>query len=388
MNKATTINLSGQVFTTDDDAFDLLRAYLDRLRTQLKAEDDRDEIMQDFEQAVAEHLLEVLKSKDDVVTAGMVKKVTKAIGEYEPSEETEVPPKPSAGSFLKHPLYLDKKNAMIGGVAAGIARAIEIDSFWIRAAFVVLAFATQGLAVLAYIVLMLIMKEPQNLSQQLEAEGTKTTAAALVAHSKKRFQDAQASLSHADVPGQLKPVGRAIKSIVRTLLVIVSSLIIALETVVFAVLVAQLLMHHDTALLSQYVSRPLAYVVLMSAYFVLVLPVLMLLLVAASKRIGRKALTTKTTLIFFVPWLVALSVFIAGSVQAVPRVVDWSRANPHNPYFQLQVKNGQFSKVCINPGGHCNDHPHDIKIIPDGNGYFVRPDIHDMPAPPPQPSSY
>lgn len=48
--------------------------------------------------------------------------------------------------------YLDKQNAKIKGVCAGIADYTGVDLTLVRVALVVLAFATQGVAVLAYFV--------------------------------------------------------------------------------------------------------------------------------------------------------------------------------------------------------------------------------------------
>jgi phage shock protein PspC (stress-responsive transcriptional regulator) len=50
------------------------------------------------------------------------------------------------------------QHRVIGGVCAGIAENLHIDSLWIRLAFVVLAFA-QGVGVLLYVILWVVMPE-------------------------------------------------------------------------------------------------------------------------------------------------------------------------------------------------------------------------------------
>lgn len=47
---------------------------------------------------------------------------------------------------------------MIGGVCSGLAEALHLDPIWVRLAFVILAFA-QGLGVVLYVVLLVIMPE-------------------------------------------------------------------------------------------------------------------------------------------------------------------------------------------------------------------------------------
>ena len=163
MHKTSTINLSGQLFNIDEDAYRLLKTYLDRLREQLKNDDDRDEIMQDFEQAIAEHFMDALPSKDKAVTVALVNRVTKTIGDYEPTEAAESEEKADDDGWRKHfrrTLYLNKDDAIIAGVCGGIARALDVDSFWIRVLFVILVFATSGFMIVIYIILSFIMLDP------------------------------------------------------------------------------------------------------------------------------------------------------------------------------------------------------------------------------------
>ena len=106
MHKTSTINLSCQLFNIDEDAYRLLKTYLDRLREQLKNDDDRDEIMQDFEQAIAEHFMDALPSKDKAVTVALVNRVTKT----------------SATMSRPRPLSLRKKPTTMAGVSTSGGR--------------------------------------------------------------------------------------------------------------------------------------------------------------------------------------------------------------------------------------------------------------------------
>lgn len=51
------------------------------------------------------------------------------------------------------------KDRILGGVCSGLAAGLRIDPLWVRLGFVVLAFL-QGVGVLIYIVLWLVMPEP------------------------------------------------------------------------------------------------------------------------------------------------------------------------------------------------------------------------------------
>jgi phage shock protein PspC (stress-responsive transcriptional regulator) len=56
-------------------------------------------------------------------------------------------------------LYRSRVDRMIGGVAAGVARALSVDTTIVRVAWVILAFVTEGAAVLVYFVLLFVMPE-------------------------------------------------------------------------------------------------------------------------------------------------------------------------------------------------------------------------------------
>jgi phage shock protein PspC (stress-responsive transcriptional regulator) len=56
-------------------------------------------------------------------------------------------------------LFRSRSDRMIGGLAGGIGRATGVDSTLIRVGWVILAFVTQGAAVLLYFVLLFVIPE-------------------------------------------------------------------------------------------------------------------------------------------------------------------------------------------------------------------------------------
>lgn len=56
-------------------------------------------------------------------------------------------------------LYRDKANAKLMGVCSGIAEYTGINRLWVRLGAVFLAFATQGGAILAYIIAGIVLKK-------------------------------------------------------------------------------------------------------------------------------------------------------------------------------------------------------------------------------------
>ena len=62
MKKNITINLCGRLFNIDEDAYELLRHYIDTLRSYFAKQEGGEEIADDIESRIAE-LLEELKNQ-------------------------------------------------------------------------------------------------------------------------------------------------------------------------------------------------------------------------------------------------------------------------------------------------------------------------------------
>ena len=61
---------------------------------------------------------------------------------------------------MKSRLERSNTNRVIGGVCGGIAEYLAVDATLVRVVFVIFAFLTAGLGVLAYIVLLVLMPQP------------------------------------------------------------------------------------------------------------------------------------------------------------------------------------------------------------------------------------
>ena len=59
-------------------------------------------------------------------------------------------------------LHLDKQNAKLLGVCAGLAEFTGLDTFWIRVAAIVVTLLGSGLPLLAYIVIALLAPASPN----------------------------------------------------------------------------------------------------------------------------------------------------------------------------------------------------------------------------------
>jgi phage shock protein PspC (stress-responsive transcriptional regulator) len=138
MHKVVTINLNGQAYQFDEDAYEAIRAYLARAEEQLRDNPDRAEILSDLEQAIAES--SPRGAKDSAAAAG-----------ERPRSDT-----------APRRLYRMQEGAMIGGLCNGIAAFFGIDVALMRVAFAVvaaieLAASHVGIMLIAYVVMMLVV---------------------------------------------------------------------------------------------------------------------------------------------------------------------------------------------------------------------------------------
>jgi len=176
MKKTVQVNLSGQVFTIDDDAYDLLSVYLQKISRLYERSAGKDEILSDIESRIAELLLERVSDDRSVVTIKDVQEVTEIMGNPEQFEEDTMEEETAGSGYSSREyqgqkrLFRDPDSPMIGGVCSGIGYYFGIDPLWIRLAFAI-ALIFFGTGVLFYILLWIIIPEAKTTADKLAMRG-------------------------------------------------------------------------------------------------------------------------------------------------------------------------------------------------------------------------
>jgi phage shock protein PspC (stress-responsive transcriptional regulator) len=171
MKKTITINLSGVVFSIDEDAFDLLRKYLKSIENHFSDKGEREDIMADIEARIAELFSPSRASGIHPVTIKDVEKVIEIMGHPDDiadsngsSDDTYTRSKPGRR------IYRDIDRRILGGVCSGMAAYWSIDVIWIRIIFVILAFGFFS-GFLIYLLLWLVIPPARTTAQKLEMRG-------------------------------------------------------------------------------------------------------------------------------------------------------------------------------------------------------------------------
>jgi phage shock protein PspC (stress-responsive transcriptional regulator) len=190
MNKVTTINLSGNAYQLEEAGYEQLKKYLETARKNLKDDPDKDEILADFERAIAEKCDGALHAKKTVISEKEVQKIIEDMGPVESAEETtqdEATEEVATQSPKR--LYALRDGAIIGGVANGLAAYLNIDVTIVRLLFVIFTFISSGFAIVIYLILMLVLPVAQTPEQKAELRGESFSAQDVLDKAKKKYAD-------------------------------------------------------------------------------------------------------------------------------------------------------------------------------------------------------
>jgi phage shock protein PspC (stress-responsive transcriptional regulator) len=187
MNKVISINLNQNAYQVEEAGYEALKAYLDKAAAKLGGNPDKDEIMADFEQAIADKCDKYLKKGKTVVTTAEITDVLAQMGPVEDvaNEETDAKASPSAGPKR---LFKIREGAMFEGVCNGIAAYFDIDATLVRVGFIILTVITGGAWIIAYILMALFMPEARTAEDIATAQGKPFNAKTLLAGAHERYE--------------------------------------------------------------------------------------------------------------------------------------------------------------------------------------------------------
>lgn len=134
MKKTFTVNLNNIVYNIDDDAYDLLRKYLNEVESRLSA-NERKEVMGDIEARISELFTEKLQRGKNVINIKDVEEIIRILGkpnQFSEEDAAEQEEASTSGKKNKRKYYRDPENAVLGGVAAGLAALLGWDVVLVR----------------------------------------------------------------------------------------------------------------------------------------------------------------------------------------------------------------------------------------------------------------
>jgi phage shock protein PspC (stress-responsive transcriptional regulator) len=201
MKKALKINLSGQIFHIDEDAYEKLRLYLDKISSHFSNVEESKEIISDIEARISEHFSEKVKNNNQVITIQDVEEIIDIMGK--PEEIADEEDKESRNTYSSSEsrsnrrLYRDPDKAVVGGVAAGLSAYFGLDVVVFRILFVVLILVGWGFPLILYIVLWIAVPNAITAAEKLEMKGEKVNVSNLEKKVREEYEGVKDNLKKA-----------------------------------------------------------------------------------------------------------------------------------------------------------------------------------------------
>jgi phage shock protein PspC (stress-responsive transcriptional regulator) len=195
------VNLNGNVFTIDEDAYNLLDNYLSSLRICFQKEEGASEIITDFEARIEELFSERNRLGYKVITLEHVEEVIARVGkpaDFADSEDKEAEKQSTENESAKSKkrFYRNMENKLLGGVCSGIATYFGWNVAVVRLIMILTPFVTSwastpfwmehyffpfhvinipGILFLAYIIMWAIVPAAKTVEQKLQMQGKPVT---------------------------------------------------------------------------------------------------------------------------------------------------------------------------------------------------------------------
>lgn len=169
MDKTININLGGSLFQVDEEAFYVLRDYIQAINNRLRNVPGGSESIEDIESRIAE-IFHAQKGLAGVITKQNVEFMISTIGkpgdfDVADAEETQFTENTSSKR-----LYRDPDNMVISGVCGGIGAYLNIDPVLFRILFVI-ATLFGGAGILIYAVFWIAVPRADNEAKKREMHG-------------------------------------------------------------------------------------------------------------------------------------------------------------------------------------------------------------------------
>lgn len=174
VNKVVNIEIAKQVFWIEEQGYQALKTYLEKLKQQLTTQEFGNEIFEDIELRFAELFYGVNEEKQRAISLEQANEFIAQVGYLGTEELTE--------ESTDEPLdkttpktYLDQNNKIVAGVCAGLSLRFNIPTFLIRVAFTG-AIAAFGFGIVMYLILWFSLDKNNSRNKVLASQGEAVTA--------------------------------------------------------------------------------------------------------------------------------------------------------------------------------------------------------------------
>lgn len=347
MNKTIIININGTVFHIEEDAYEILKNYINDVKRHFMNSADSLEITTDIENRIAEMFNDILRTENkQVIVEQDVHTIIAQMGSVadfaSADEDGQAPNTNYFQTYTNRRLFRDNDDRMIGGVCAGIANYLSVGTVWIRLAFAI-ALCFFGTGLLLYIILWIVIPgtvtradrmamrgEPLDLQGfkrnfEYELKNLKGSAAALHYEARPLIHKTQNVAS--DIFKSLSRAGNILLKLIGIIIMLTcAGFIITLLVMVFAFFAYgsdNIHILFPFSIVNQEYTVPFIF----SCFFLLALPLLGLILLTSRVAFKRNAAGSVTGYTMLVVWIVALCVVVYYSIQVAAEFKSDAKIN-------------------------------------------------------------
>jgi phage shock protein PspC (stress-responsive transcriptional regulator) len=172
MDKTIKINLGGTLFPIDEEAYKILRKYLQDIDNRLKNTPGGAETLEDIELRIAE-IFQSQGAAAGIISKENVESMISIIGkpeDFDTENEEKVKSEPYHGSTSGKKLFKNPDDQIISGVCGGLGAFLNIESVWVRLLFILFT-CFFGVGFFVYIALWIALPRADSDSQKREMYG-------------------------------------------------------------------------------------------------------------------------------------------------------------------------------------------------------------------------
>lgn len=198
MTQTISINLGGLLFHIDDEAYEILKGYLQAIERQFRDEKDKKDIIQDIESRLSELFNERINRQKDLIRVSDVNAVIAIMGEPQDFVDDEEPQNADSSNSKKAKaskrMYRDPDDRILGGVCSGLGAYFNTDPWIFRALFIVFSiFFLTGIII--YLILWIAIPEALTSAQKLEMRGEPITVENIKNTVKSEFENVKRKMN-------------------------------------------------------------------------------------------------------------------------------------------------------------------------------------------------
>ncbi|HET8753629.1 MAG TPA: PspC domain-containing protein, partial [Salinimicrobium sp.] len=202
MNKTVNINLAGNFYHIDEDAYVKLQHYLDAIKRSFTNTPGAEEIISDIEARIAELFAEKLQNERQVISMREVEEVIAVMGQpedYMVDEEIfEDTTTATPSNRMKKRLFRDTEHSYVGGVSSGLGHYLGISALWVRLLWIILTIGSSGAIILIYIAMWIFVPEAKSTADKLAMRGEPVNITNIERKIKEGFDDVSGRMKNID----------------------------------------------------------------------------------------------------------------------------------------------------------------------------------------------